>query len=204
MSYTPIHNRNPPWAPPKNAAEVFDHAAMITFFASWIKPEVYLEYGVSTGLVLNNVAPYCKRAIGVDLNNFPTNSSNIEKHIMSTREFGRNLASSGIKKIDMAFIDADHRYLESFQDFQDIYPLLSENGFIFLHDTYPTISKLTEDIFCSDSWKTPFLIRKHFANECDILTIPICPGLTIVRKRLNLEWMREENIVDPKEIPSDH
>jgi len=38
--------------------------------------------------------------------------------------------------IDFVFIDADHSYLGCKNDFEKVYPLLSEEGIMILHDTY--------------------------------------------------------------------
>ena len=45
----PIHQRNQPYTAPYFRAEVFDHVNFLKFFASWIKPNNYVEYGIRSG-----------------------------------------------------------------------------------------------------------------------------------------------------------
>jgi len=71
---TPIHLRNLP--PPD---ETFDHITFLRYMAQWIKPECYLELGIRDGRCFVVVAPFCKRAIGVDILGAPFSlASNME------------------------------------------------------------------------------------------------------------------------------
>ena len=84
---------------------------------------------------------------------------------------------------------------------------LIDNGIIFLHDTYPCDERCTSQIFSGDSWKVPDMIREKYGNVCDIFTVPVQPGLTMVRKhpKVRLNHMRypeptEEPIVEKPSV----
>lgn len=179
----PIHERNAPWTHPLWRAEVFDHLGFISFMASWIKPKLYIEYGLADGDNARVITPHCERAIGVDMvvRDKVRIIPNLEIYEMTTENFNKVLKENDIKT-DLVFIDACHDSKVAFQDFKDIFPHVVDNGFIFLHDTYPTIERLTEEKFCHDSWKVPFLIKHFYQDRCEIVNIPICPGLCMVKK----------------------
>lgn len=188
MSTIPIYLRNTPEEHKK--LEIIDHPFIISYFAEWYKVNLYVEYGISTGACLKKVLPYCKKAWGVDLNPIPFHANNLEFFNMSTRDFKKVLISRN-PVIDMAFIDACHQSDVVLQDFDDLFPYIIDDGLIFLHDTYPIDVKFTEPNYCNDCWKTPDLIRNKYGSAIDIITFPIMPGLTIVRKRgkVLLPWM---------------
>lgn len=174
----PIYLRNSPEWP----GEVFDHPQFIASIAKWYKPKIFIEYGTGTGGATKVFAPHCGRVIGVDLSRSVTeNIPNLEMYNMSTRDFKDSILSK-IDSIDMAFIDADHKSEVAFQDFIDLFSKLTEGGIIFIHDTFPSTEKWIKPCFCNDSWKVPELIKLNFAGLCEVLTIPIQPGLTIIRK----------------------
>lgn len=175
----PIHRRNLPGNP-----EVFDHVGFIANMAMWYKPEIFVEYGTSTGLTAKACAPYCGRLITVDVshNQFVgPKPSNVQLCTCSTRNF-KEILPTLESTIDMAFIDADHCADSAFADFEDLFPYITKNGLIFLHDTYPCEGKWTEPRYCGDSWKVPDRIKKKYSDVCEIVTLPIQPGLTMVKK----------------------
>ncbi len=144
-----------------------------------------MEFGVASGEIIETIAQYSTKAIGVDINAYIPKASNIEFHQCKTQDFDlSNLV------IDMAFIDADHDSNVAFADFEKIYPHLAENAFCFIHDTFPTLEPLLATGYCADSWKVPDMIKsKYPSDEVEVLTIPVCPGLTIVRKVKLLDFM---------------
>lgn len=190
MAYTPIHLRNIP--PPH---EVFNHITFILSLAQIIRPEVYLEYGVRDGRTIQAMSRYAKRAIGVDtFQDEQIAKMPIEFFKMSTDEFAAQLPSMGIK-FDMVLIDADHRHESSLRDFDNVFPYVVEDGLIFIHDTYPYNEEYTQSHFCSDSWKTARFIRKNYSAKCEIVTIPVQPGLSIIRKSSRqLAWNPDSQI----------
>ena len=183
MGDVAIMNRNMPHSREFPMAEVLDHVSLLQFFAKWIRPEIYVEYGIRGGVSFTKVSPLCKQAIGVDIEDCSTGIAPPHRFFqMKTRDFGARILPTLPRKVDMAFIDADHDAVAVFEDFQDLFPYVNEDGFIFLHDTYPTVPLFAHAPFCYDAWRARYRIQEKYGSLIEILTIPICPGLTIVRK----------------------
>lgn len=197
----PIHRRNT-WPP-----EAFDHPQFIASLAKWYKPTLFVEYGLREGACTKVYAPFCKKIYGVDLQIDPSlvMIPNLHTFQMSTREFKSSVLDSLDEPIDMAFIDADHTSSVTFQDFEDLFPKMSENGIIFLHDTFPCEAKYMSPEYSGDSWKVPDLIKKKYGKICDVFTIPIQPGLTMVRKYTTIlpHFLGASPSVSPKESRAD-
>jgi len=176
----PIHLRNLP--PP---GETFAHIAFLEFMASWIKPERYLELGCRWGNSLIPISKHSKSVIGVDMDppkyNVP---SNARIEVCTTDHYFENTDKD--IKYDMVFIDADHSYEQSLKDFMNVKDRVIENGFVFMHDTSPYHISYTDKSLCGDTWKAAKWIKNNLANEWEVLTIPINPGLTIL-KRMNID-----------------
>jgi len=134
-----------------------------------LHPDVYLELGIQFNQTISKVK--AKRKIGVDLKR-PTNC-NYEFHHMSTNEYFRKL---DIPDIDVCFIDADHAFEQVLEDYNNVLPYIKKDGLILLHDTFPTAERHKRLSLCGTAYK----ILDHIKEEH--VTIPIFPGLTIVRK----------------------
>lgn len=172
----PIYLRNIP--PP---AETFNHTAFLDFMCSWIKPECYLELGVRGGENFFTVANHCHKAIGVDIIPCPRPLlPNMEYHTCSTDAYFENLNPS--IEFDAVFIDADHSHEQSLKDFLNVKDKVVEDGFIFFHDTYPYDPVMFDPGLCNDVYKTALYIKTHLIDEFEIVTLPINPGVTVVKK----------------------
>lgn len=179
----PIHLRNVP--PP---SETFDHVTFLNFMCSWIKPECYLELGVRDGRNFFSVAKHCQKAIGVDIVSCSKSLlNNMEFHICNTDEYFKNLNDD--IKFDVVFIDADHSHEQSLKDFLNVKDKVIDDGFIFFHDTYPYDPYLFDMTLSGDVYKTALYIKKHFNEDFEIVTLPINPGLTIVKKIKNYKQL---------------
>lgn len=176
----PIHMRNNPQNTGK--LEIIDHPFIISYFAKWYKPVLYVEYGVRSGTCLEQVLPYCDKVWGVDIEPYNNANEKLEFFQMDTKNFKKVLEQRK-PSIDMAFIDACHQSDRVVADFDDLFPYITENGLVFLHDTYPIDKGYTAPFFCNDCYKTPDMIKDKYDKEIDILTIPIMPGLTVIRKK---------------------
>ena len=183
----PVYLRNVP--PP---AETFEHINLLEWFAGWIKPERYLELGVRDGRCFVAVSQYCKSAIAVDVVpiqfSIPNNSVYEQ---MSTDEYFKKIEGLDLQ-FDMVFIDADHSFEQSYQDFLNVKDLVIPDGFVFFHDTYPCNKEMTAPHFSNDCYKTVIKIKEEFGTEWDIVTLPFNPGVTIAKKVYNkngLPWM---------------
>lgn len=173
----PIYRRLLP--PP---AEALDHINILHAIIGCSQPadKTYVEYGVSTGRCLTQVAPLVNKSIAVDVHNkvedMPSNCTFYE---CTTDEFSASVLPS--ITYHFAFIDADHAYSSVVKDFNNIYDTIQPGGYIFLHDTYPCAEEYLAPHLCNDCYKTPGHIKKSH-KDIEMLTIPIQPGLTIIRK----------------------
>ena len=182
----PIHLRNVPWP-----AERFDHTRFIANLAIFYRPNLFIEYGTGNGAATKIYAPFCKRVYGVDLNRSSPNIPNLTFFKMSTRDFKKVVLDKLTEPVEMAFIDADHKAEVAFEDFEDLFPHLIDNGIIFLHDTFPCDQQWAEPDFSGDSWRVSDMIKSKYGHLCDVFTIPVQPGLTMVRKVKLLPYMDE-------------
>lgn len=180
---SPIHLRNVP--PP---TETFDHPEFLALLFKWLKPERYLELGVRTGECFKVVAPLCKEAIGVDilsikiLESAITLDPNMTYKEMTTDSYFKELDDDVM--FDAVFIDADHSHEQSLQDFINVKDRIVQDGFIFLHDTYPYNASFIDPMFCNDVYLTALHIKQNYNDEFEQITLPFNPGFTIL-KRIN-------------------
>ena len=84
---------------------------------------------------------------------------------------------------DCIFIDSHHSFSQSLKDFKNGLNILNDDGIIFIHDTYPPNMTYTTENYCGDVYKTYIEIMKNHSSVCEIVTLPIKFGLSIVRKR---------------------
>lgn len=138
------------------------------------------------------VAPFCTKIHGIDINAisqslvetipylipFHTTTDDYIKNVLGNLK----LTSNAI--IDMAFIDACHESNQVFKDFEGLFPYVMEDGFIFLHDTYPYDECMIDPNLCNDCYQVPYLIKNKYANQCEFVTLPFNPGMTIIKKKL--------------------
>jgi predicted O-methyltransferase YrrM len=177
-----------------NHPETFYHAHTIAHLCSLYRPKLFVEYGVCNGNTTTAIAPHCEMIWGVDNGdlNDPHDLDNVlqnyEAFKMNTNEFDKILQERN-PVIDMAFIDADHKWISAFRDFEALWPYIRNNGIIFLHDTYPMNEFFLQPNKCNDCFKTPEKVWEKYHNECEMLTLPINPGLTMVRKKCYLPHM---------------
>jgi hypothetical protein len=181
-SREPIYRRIIP--PP---CETVDHVLVIKHFLETLKKEQgycnYIEYGVRDGHSLGKLSQVSDKSYGIDIERHKklTVPSNSEFHLMTTDKFSSE--KLGDIKFNAAFIDADHSFTSAYRDFRNIFKHIQPKGYIFLHDTYPCNSMLLKKHFCNDCYKTPLQIKKDYTlKELEILTFPLNPGVTVVRK----------------------
>jgi predicted O-methyltransferase YrrM len=175
-STEPIYRRLLP--PP---AEVLDHVTIMKAIASTLGSNInYLEYGVSTGHSLLNMAKVVHKAFGVDVVN------NIRAQVPNNTEFFKmttdRFSEEHVRDLEfsLCFIDADHAFSSAYKDFSNIIKYIKPGGYVFLHDTYPCAKEFLEPYLCNDCYKTPLQIKKDYPS-LEVLTLPLQPGLTIVR-----------------------
>lgn len=157
------------------------------------KPHTYCEIGVKRGHVFNGVVPHVERAVAVDIAKFRgiRKASNTLHYQMSSLDFAVEWRKRRNTRIDMLFIDADHKYESVITDFENLQVYVPEyTGLILLHDTYPINKKLLANGYSSDAWKAAWEIRKDMHQLFEIVTLPgPRAGLSIIRKAISHGWM---------------
>jgi hypothetical protein len=172
----PIHLRNIP--PP---AETFNHTEFFDLLFKWLRPENYLELGIREGGNFITLAKHCKKAVGVDVLGPKFGlTDNMEYHTTTTDDYFNSLPDETM--FDVVFIDADHSHEQSLKDFLNVKDRVIEDGFILFHDTYPYDSCMMDVGQCNDVYKTAQYIKEHLIDEFEIVTLPINPGVSIVKK----------------------
>jgi predicted O-methyltransferase YrrM len=109
---------------------------------------------------------------------------------MLTDEYFAKLSPD--EQFDVVFIDADHSHEQSLKDFLNVKDRVIDDGFIFFHDTYPYDVSMTHPLACNDAYRTALYIKQNLIDEFEVLTLPINPGVTMVKKmkrNKQLLWM---------------
>lgn len=138
----------------------------------------YLEIGVLHGDTFIDSAKLVSRAVGVDVRNMLP--SGYEFYEMSSDEFFKKFNC----KIDVIFIDGDHRFEQAKKDFENSLKILNAGGTIIIHDTDPSEAvRLSSPTSCADSYKLVDHIHNNHP-ELDILTFPVSVmGISVVRRK---------------------
>lgn len=85
--------------------------------------------------------------------------------------------------IALGFIDGDHNYAQVKKDFDNLFPLLVDNGYIFCHDMYPPSDDYLPEYRCGDGYRLRQELEER--DDIDICTFPFGAmgvGLTMIRK----------------------
>jgi predicted O-methyltransferase YrrM len=160
--------------------EIYNHPFLLEHFASWIKPENYLEIGVRNGTSLIPVSKYAKICHAVDINFIKKDySENVILYEMSSDEFFSKIQNI---KFDMVFIDGDHNKEQVYKDFINVKDKVIQDGFVFFHDSYPHNEEMLSSMLSDNCWEAILRIKNEFYKEWEIITLPFSPGLTIMKK----------------------
>ena len=90
-----------------------------------------------------------------------------------------------VKPLALSFIDGDHVYDQALKDFENVFALTVDHGYILLHDTYPPEDSYLSEHRCGNV----YLLRQEIEQrlDCDCITLTkgtaMGVGLTIVRKK---------------------
>ena len=161
------------------------HSDFLTALAYIYRPKVYVELGLYFGETINKVAPWCEEVYGVDTNieRVGVESRNVNKIRLfqnTTDNFFKNWDKS--KKIDIAFIDADHKAESALRDLYNVLENLSDGGVVCMHDTDPISSYYTDPGLCGDSYKLVSVLEKD--PRLNIITLPLAEaGLSIISRK---------------------
>ena len=85
----------------------------------------------------------------------------------------------------LAFIDGDHNYEQTKKDFDNFSNLVVDDGYIFLHDTYPHCEEYLSEHRCGTVYKLRQELEKDSRYDCFTFGkgTAMDVGLTMVRKR---------------------
>jgi predicted O-methyltransferase YrrM len=148
--------------------------------------------GIAEGHVFKRIAPLVKKSYGVDIREECGLSikdlPNSTFFCGSTTNFAKSLKAKG-EKIDFLFIDADHSKKAVAEDFYNFFDLITPHGMIVFHDTHPANQEMTSSGRCGDCYDIILQLQKDNLIDCEMMTIPLHPGLTLCRKRKKqLKW----------------
>ena len=169
---------------------------LLIVIAKLFKPKVYMELGTKNGYTIKRMAQFVERAIGVDIRQLDLDLPNVTTITGTTQAYAESIVNSG-EFIDLLFIDADHSYEASYNDFSKYLPLVrSGTGLIVMHDTHPIKPELAVDGRCGTAWKSARKIHELGRNvlNVEIVTLPgPWAGLSIIRKLgpFHLAWQKE-------------
>lgn len=161
--------------------DFLNHYAFIEHFISILKPENYLEIGIAHGEMLQIAQKYSKKCYAVDINIPNTKfNENVILHNMTSDQFFNQLDRSIF--FDFVFIDGDHKKEQVLSDFLNIKDNVVDDGFVFLHDTYPMGESWLHETQCNNAWEAALEIKQNFNTQWEIVTLPFNPGITIMKK----------------------
>ena len=154
----------------------------------------YLELGVHENETMSSMPDACGPAaslVGVDVREPGARVPGVHYRIMSTGEYFEEWAHRD-GPFDMVFIDADHSARAVLTDFEAVWPHVTPEGLVLLHDVNPETIEDTQPGYCGDAWSVAKYL--HDTNY-EITVLPYHPGLAIIRKRAS--W----GPVGPKAAP---
>lgn len=162
------------------------HSRFLEELLKVTKPSVTIEIGIAQGETTKIFSKASGQVFAIDIDPEATQRvsklRNVEAQIGDSTELMNGLLEQGIKA-DFIFIDGDHRIEKVMSDFEAATLLLSSNGLIGIHDTYPRDESFvsTENRWCSNSYLAPAQIGERFPSW-ETITIPVHPGLTIAQR----------------------
>ena len=161
-----------------------DSTKTLNHLFRFIKPENYLEIGVRYAETINVLAEHCKKVVGIDpdinCKKYITNSVIEFKNTTSDDFFNSH---SGLK-FNAIFIDGLHTYEQVKKDYRNSLNCLADNGWVFLHDTFPPDINHTKANLCGNVWKFADELKNTIdLREYEFLTLPWGYGITCIHKR---------------------
>lgn len=136
---------------------------------------VYVEIGVRGADTIRRVAPLCKEAHGVDPMVPPT-TEGFTYHQQTSDEFFAGWDGFA----DLVFIDGDHDAAQVCRDVQGAERVLSRDGLIVLHDTWPVEFGNTSADVCG----TAYTVAQNIEAQVlwNVVTVRAFPGLTLIQR----------------------
>lgn len=160
------------------------HPEFVAMIAAIYKPRLYLELGLSDGDTFEMVRPHCHEVIGVDKK--PQREID-DCQVMTTDDFFLTFD----REINMAFIDADHKFPSVEKDLLNVLRQLAPGGIVIMHDTDPDKDELINPRYCGDAYKIVDMVEGW--NDVNIVTLPVStPGLSMLTKKGNTRKQRRD------------
>lgn len=155
------------------------YSNLIKWIVKLTNCKTYLEVGVENGLCIHNIRNEVDVCEAVDYEDKMDDKDGIIFNNMTSDEF----FSKNKKTYDIIFIDGDHRFPQVLKDFENSLKILNEFGIIIFHDSDPIDNRLTQDFYCSNSYKIVDHIHLNYP-QLNIMTFPIHEtGITFVMRR---------------------
>jgi hypothetical protein len=137
----------------------------------------YLEIGCQEDINFNQIKPLVESAVGVDPISGGTHRLTSDGFFLQNSQH-----------YDLIFIDGDHTAFQVWRDIKNSLLVLSDEGFIVIHDLNPRLRDRSEHLnttvwLNSDGWKAAIAMR--FTQDYDIVVVDIDHGCGIIRKRTN-------------------
>jgi predicted O-methyltransferase YrrM len=144
-----------------------------------------LEIGIHKAGLFNKASRFTQESVGIDVDPTCRQSMKLRKQDRficgdSASEMKKLILED--RKFDFIFIDGNHSKQAVMTDFSLAIELIRLDGIVMLHDTYPENEHATASDRCDDGYLAVEEASK-LAEEWEMMTIPIHPGLTICRKR---------------------
>jgi hypothetical protein len=155
------------------------HVAVIEQLVCGIPDCRYLEVGVRWATCWNRVAPLAAWAEGIDID--PAVKEHVKTEvpvqIMSSDDYFRLNRS---KTFDVIFLDGDHSFEQISKDFENALRLLSREGTVVLHDTWPMKVEETGPLACGTVYKLAMQVEAD--PSYNVFTFRRFPGVTLVQR----------------------
>jgi predicted O-methyltransferase YrrM len=165
------------------------HESTISQLVSVLKPKLSLEIGIAKGRTSKFLSRSSQQVIGIDIDpeskNYVDRLSNYRALIGDSVEILNQLREELKGKLDLAFIDGNHKFEIAYEDFKLCLEMLSPGGIILLHDTHPKSIDFVSDKneWCGTAYRLPSAIRTDYPM-LQVITFPVHPGLTLVQNFL--------------------
>jgi predicted O-methyltransferase YrrM len=166
------------------------HPKFIANFADILTSRSYLEVGVYRGETLRLVSKRGILSVGVDIDSKAIKAISgirgVTPFLGTVQEFSASRVGES-PSFDLAFIDANHERKSVVEDFIAVEAMMSPNGFVLLHDTWPGSLEFTSQQLCGDAYLAVNDLRSIFAGW-NFVTISKHPGLTIAQRVSSLPF----------------
>jgi len=166
-----------------------DYCAVLRLVHTTLRPNLYVEIGVSYGTSLVIAQPDT-RCIAIDpspnldlLRNPPTN---IALNVMTSDNFFANVENrEKVRGFDLAFIDGDQSFEQALRDFENLEALANSRSLIAIHDVIPMDQRTSTPTRQSTFWSGNVwrLMARIAQGRPDLVAFTVaCPptGLGIV------------------------